>query len=189
MAQFSLCCILVLFCFYFAQYPIQIENIVSNAAHPHVERSNIKLVFLPPNTTSKLQPCDAGIIQTVKLCYRTKLLRRITFAIDEVESASSLAKNVTSRTETTASNWEQQLVKRAQEGNTLNSGEEELSTPIDEEAEAQEPSVITVHDAVRMIEELRRFCLENDKPEIVETMLRFEGTVQQIKFDKIKKAK
>ena len=94
MAQFSLCCILVLFCFYFVQYPMQIENIVSNPAHPHVERSNIKLVFLPPNTTSKLQPCDAGIIQTVKLCYRTKLLRRIAFAIDEVESASLLAKKV-----------------------------------------------------------------------------------------------
>ena len=56
-------------------------------------------------------------------------------------------------------------------------------------AEAQEPSVITVHDAARMVEELRRFGLENDKPEIVEAMLRFEGTVEQIKFDKIKKAK
>ena len=79
------------------------------------------------------------------------------------------------------------MVKRVQEGNTLDSGEEELSTPIKEEAEAQEPSVITVQDA-RMVEELRRFGLENGKPEIVEAMLRFEGTVQQIKFDKIKKA-
>ena len=73
MAQFSLCCILVLFCFYFMQYPMQIENIVSNAAHLQVERSNMKVVFLPPNTTSKLQPCDAGIIQTVKLRYRIKV--------------------------------------------------------------------------------------------------------------------
>ena len=67
----------------------------------------------------------------------------------------------------------------------MDSGEEELSTPIEEEAEAeaQEPSVITIHDAARMVEELRRFGLENGKPEIV------EATVQQIKFDKIKKAK
>ena len=81
-------------------------------------------------------------------------------------------------------------MKRAQERNTSDSGEEELSTPIEEEAEAeaQEPSVITIHDAARMVEELRHFGLENDKPEIVEAMLRFEGTVQQIKFDKIKKA-
>ncbi|PFX11437.1 tigger transposable element-derived protein 6-like [Stylophora pistillata] len=70
--------------------------IVDNcAAHPQVERSNIKLVFLPPNTTAKLQPCDAGIIQAVKLQYRKKLLRKIAFAFDEVESASSLAKKVT----------------------------------------------------------------------------------------------
>ncbi|PFX20594.1 Tigger transposable element-derived protein 6 [Stylophora pistillata] len=70
--------------------------IVDNcAAHPQVERSNIKLVFLPPNTTAKLQPCDAGIIQAVKLQYRKKLLRKIAFAFEEVESASSLAKKVT----------------------------------------------------------------------------------------------
>ena len=65
------------------------------AAHPHVEKSNIKLVFLPANTTAKLQPWDAGIIQAVKLSYRTRLLRRIAFAIDVVESTFSLAKKVT----------------------------------------------------------------------------------------------
>ena len=59
--------------------------IVNNcAAHPHVERRNIKLVFL------QLQPCDAGSIQAVKLQYRKKLLGKIAFAFDEVESASSL---------------------------------------------------------------------------------------------------
>ena len=60
-----------------------------------MERSNIKLVFLPPNTNAKLQPCDAGIIKAVKLQYRKKLLRKIAFAFDEVESTSSLAKKVT----------------------------------------------------------------------------------------------
>ena len=29
-------------------------------SHPDLQFSNVKLVFLPPNTASQLQPCDAG---------------------------------------------------------------------------------------------------------------------------------
>ena len=35
-------------------------------AHPQVKLNNIKLAFLPPNTTSLSQPMDQGIIQTMK---------------------------------------------------------------------------------------------------------------------------
>ena len=37
--------------------------------------SNIKLLFFPPNTTSKLQPLDAGVIHSLKVNYRNFLLR------------------------------------------------------------------------------------------------------------------
>lgn len=61
-------------------------------AHPDVVRSNVKLVFLPPNTTSKLQPCDAGIIQNVKMHNRKQLLRHILNHMDGASNASEVAK-------------------------------------------------------------------------------------------------
>ncbi len=64
-------------------------------AHPHIELSNIELAFLPPNTTSKLQPMDAGIIQTAKITYRKKLLRHVLFLMDDANTASDIAKQVT----------------------------------------------------------------------------------------------
>ena len=37
------------------------------AAYPHVEGlQSIELAYLPPNSTSEIQPCDQGIINTLK---------------------------------------------------------------------------------------------------------------------------
>ena len=44
---------------------------------------NIKLVFLPKNTTSQLQPCDASIIQNFKVKYRKQLLKHVISRIDD----------------------------------------------------------------------------------------------------------
>ena len=55
--------------------------------------SNIKVVFLPPNTTSILQPCDQGIIQTVKATYRREMCRQVLREIDTSNlSAPDIAK-------------------------------------------------------------------------------------------------
>ncbi|XP_052074066.1 tigger transposable element-derived protein 4-like [Mytilus californianus] len=56
----------------------KVAMIVDNCpAHPHVKGlKNIKLVFLPPNTTSKTQPCDQGIIQNLKVHYRKRVLMK-----------------------------------------------------------------------------------------------------------------
>ena len=48
--------------------------------------SNTKILFLPPNTTSIIQPCDAGIIAALKCRYRRLQMGRALNFIDMVES-------------------------------------------------------------------------------------------------------
>ena len=56
--------------------------------------SNIKIVFLPKNTTSRLQPLDAGIIQSFKTKYRKKLMRYVIARINDDLTASETAKGI-----------------------------------------------------------------------------------------------
>lgn len=46
--------------------------------------TNTKVIFLPPNCTSKLQPADPGIIQNLKVRYRQTMVRRMLQCLDEV---------------------------------------------------------------------------------------------------------
>ena len=66
----------------------------SCSTHSTIELTIMKLKFFPPNTTSHLQPCDAGITQTLKAHYRCHLLHHILQSVSEVANASELAKKV-----------------------------------------------------------------------------------------------
>jgi hypothetical protein len=61
-------------------------------AHPRV--LNLKateLVFLPPNTTSKLQPCDQGIIYNLKCHYRKEMMKQLIHHMDEGGTANDFS--------------------------------------------------------------------------------------------------
>ncbi|XP_008189708.1 tigger transposable element-derived protein 6-like [Acyrthosiphon pisum] len=58
-------------------------------AHKTKKKFNsIKVEFLPPNTTSQLQPMDQGIIQNFKILYRKEVIRTMVNDIDEGRSFS-----------------------------------------------------------------------------------------------------
>ena len=56
--------------------------------------SNIKVVFLPNNTTSRLQPLDAGIIKNFKLKHRKKLLKFVISRINDSVKATDIIQEV-----------------------------------------------------------------------------------------------
>jgi hypothetical protein len=71
--------------------------ILDNApVHPHLNLCSVKLLFLPPNTTSHTQPLDAGIIRTFKCFYRKLVVNYLLqqMEIDENESSGQWIKNL-----------------------------------------------------------------------------------------------
>lgn len=60
-------------------------------AHPEVPLNQIKLVFLPPNTSSKLQPMDQGVIHSLKSHYRKIMLMKM---LEEVDSGKEFSVSI-----------------------------------------------------------------------------------------------
>ena len=81
-------------------------------AHPDLsDLKAIKLVFLPPNTTSVLQPCDQGIIQNLKTLYRKRIMKRLVAAIDSGEGSNHLNMTILDAMTTAAFAWDEVKVE------------------------------------------------------------------------------
>ena len=71
-----------------------LDNATSHQESIQKSLTNIKLVFLPKNTTSRLQPLDAGIIRAFKLKYRKLLIKYVISRVDENMRAPDIIKTV-----------------------------------------------------------------------------------------------
>lgn len=57
-------------------------------AHPHIENLKSITMFLPPNTTSVLQPMDQGIIRALKSHFRKNVVLKMIQLLDDCGSSS-----------------------------------------------------------------------------------------------------
>ena len=63
-------------------------------AHPHTDElvalgGRVRALFLPPNTTSVIQPMDQGVIQATKMRYKRLFLKDVLVVHDEAEDEES----------------------------------------------------------------------------------------------------
>lgn len=64
-------------------------------SHSKIALDNVKLIFLPPNTTSHCQPLDQGIIQNFKMLYRSYFIKRLLTYVDSGCPLQEIEKNIT----------------------------------------------------------------------------------------------
>jgi len=58
---------------------VEVDNAPGYPAHVHDFHSNVKVVFVPPNTTLCHPPVDWGIIATSKSCYLRRIFVNLMF--------------------------------------------------------------------------------------------------------------
>ena len=121
-------------------------------AHPHIDTlKNIRLEFLPANTTSLIQPMDQGVIKNLKTFYRKELVQMTVAAIeDNLASSSSTATDISSKVTLldtrrfVAKSWRQ--VKADTIANCFRKGDFRDVTTYEEPSGSEEPFVSEADD-------------------------------------------
>lgn len=76
------------------------DNVGSHKTENSIRLNNVRVEFLPANTTAKIQPLDQGIIRSFKALYRREIINELLHILDLEtencnESFSNLSKKLT----------------------------------------------------------------------------------------------
>ena len=69
-----------------------IDNCSGHNTAEEMHLSNVKIMFLPKNTTSIMQPMDMGIIMAVKRHFKVQMARALIMELDKNAKTPMLAK-------------------------------------------------------------------------------------------------
>ncbi|XP_066258255.1 tigger transposable element-derived protein 4-like [Euwallacea similis] len=137
-------------------------------AHPDVKNLMwITLVFMPPNTSSKLQPMDQGVIHSLKSHYRRLLLSEMISCMDSDDNA--IIASVSSASDTYDDDEEDE--DAAYENNEI------ISVP-------------TTTEALRYVSSIRQFLQSRNTPQnVLDGIAHVESHINEIHFTTIKQTK
>ena len=80
-----------------------VDNVSSHKKNENLR--SVELLFLPPNCTSKIQPCDQGIIQSLKLNYRRRCLEQLLLWLDAKNNINEFKVTVLDAINICATSW------------------------------------------------------------------------------------
>ena len=72
-----------------------VDNATCHNLIETIRLRSIRIIFLPPNTTSLIQPLDQGIIKNFKAYYRRAIVRKQIEALEEGVSSNDFPKTIT----------------------------------------------------------------------------------------------
>ena len=147
---------------------------------------NVKLQFFPPNTTSKSQPMDQGIMQAMKLKYRK---RQLQYQIGHMEKDKTLSGpellkkiSVLDAIYWTNNSWsevEKSTMEKCFSAEVLSDSDDGLDSS-DTEPIEEKPKKCTLSRAVEIIEELKGFVSKNGSAGTYSSLMDFEGSLVEM---------
>jgi len=135
-----------------------IDNCTAHSNIPSLQ--SIKVQFLSPNTTSKLQPLDQGIIKNFKILYRKEIVRSILSDIEEEKNTSITILQAIKLADKSWRNVSQQTIINCFKicGFSLQKEnfEEQSGPVINHSLETERPSFITLYHSKHNVRRFRR---------------------------------